>query len=117
ERPSVELELITVLANLVSIKHRERLSLDSVQISVRNDRTRQVVCVRRELLRKLNDPLVGFWIANLANAEARSRYVVVSDLQVMIGACQSFRQIPQQITPLALDARVLAFRDDDVLVG
>src|SRR5205085_6374387 len=84
ERPSVELELITVLANLVSIKHRERLSLDRAQISVRNDRARKVVWVRRKLLRELNDPFVGFRIANLANAEARSRYVVVGDLQVMI---------------------------------
>ena len=85
---AIEDKLVPVLPNFIRIKYGECLCFQSVEISVGDDRAREIVGVRRELLRKLHSPLVSPWISYLAQPQPRAGYVVVSDLYVMIRARQ-----------------------------
>ncbi len=111
------IEVVAILANLVRREDRQRLTFQRVQISVRNNRPRQIRSVRGKLLRELDDPFVGFRIAHLANSQTRAGDVAVSNLQMMVGAVQSLGQIVQEKSAFQFDPRILTFGDDRILVS
>src|SRR5262249_23287921 len=117
ELAALELERITILANLVAVENGgENFGFERVEVSVSDDRARQVFGIRRELLCELNGPLVRARLAHLAQTQARPSHVVVGDLLMRIRARDPLRQVAQEVTPFAFHLCVLAFGNNSILI-
>src|SRR5215217_7988912 len=71
ELAAVKLEWITILPNLVAVEDcPEHFGFERVQVSVGDNRAREVFRVRSELLRELHRPLVRARLTHLAQPQA-----------------------------------------------